>query len=573
MNEVYTPNVWNNNSTNAAGVYDYWLTIDESASNVKNAALYGVEIVNEGHGVRYTRETGVNNSVTLKYNYVLIDGTVVEGDKAPAFTMWMEEVMASANTIVLERLETAMDATWNETTGMYELTATYSLDDLTADMSDLDKVVWKAGLSWTKELIGGEGNNNATWNNTELAYNRINHSIDAKKNEITFVFGVKNDGGANFFLNNAYELTLTGDDPDAMNTVATIVLPFEFTQPTLDITRVSGEKAIWSADGKTLSLYGDYVAKNEMEYMYAPLYEAFSTAYSVDSKNEIVWGQGAQYYTLNHTSDPLDCAMGHVDYTVLGVNYENDLNYRALTNLLISSKTLEWGASSLASNVGAGIPVEADYVFYGVYPATAEQVSDFTLRFASLLGDAQAVATKEDTYVSNNVTREVILTDADFNLVDALGSTFYLFDGVKADGNIEARTDMNLRQGFEEGSEGFATDWTLTTVAPVAYYYKNGVKTALNVVLDKSGSAILKENTNTKTRYWEAGNADAADVLVTMLPAQEAKKDAGYEAIPGGVQIQLPTSVGTTESVTIEFTLKDVFGVAKTLTVVVKASK
>ena len=58
-----------------------------------------------------------------------------------------------------------------------------------------------------------------------------------------------------------------------------------------------------------------------------------------------------------------------------------------------------------------------------------------------------------------------------------------------------------------------------------------------------------------------------------MLPAMEAKKDAGYAALAGGVQIQLPTSVGTTEPVTIEFTLEDVFGVEKTLSVVVKASK
>ena len=165
------------------------------------------------------------------------------------------------------------------------------------------------------------------------------------------------------------------------------------------------------------------------------------------------------------------------------------------------------------------------------------------------------------------------MTDENFNLVDALGNDFFLFDGIKADGNVEARTDMNLRQGFEEGTEGFATDWTLVSVTPTAYYYKNGVKTSLEVDVNKSGSAHLKENSNTKTRYWEAGAADANNVLVTMLPAMEAKKDAGYAALAGGVQIQLPTSVGTTEPVTIEFTLEDVFGVEKTLSVVVKASK
>ena len=36
---------------------------------------------------------------------------------------------------------------------------------------------------------------------------------------------------------------------------------------------------------------------------------------------------------------------------------------------------------------------------------------------------------------------------------------------------------------------------------------------------------------------------------------------------------KLPSSIGTTEPVTIEFKLKDVFGVTKTLKVVVKAAK
>ena len=570
VNEVYTPDIWTTNSVNAAGVYDYWLTIEESANNLKDATLYGVEIVNDGHAVRYTRETGVKNSVVLRYNYILIDGTIVKGDKAPTFRMWMEEEMASANTIVLERLETPLDAKWNKTTGMYEMSRTYSLADLTAEMSDVDKLVWKAGLVWSKTLIGGEGNNNADWINNELAYNRISHIIDFKKNEITFIFGVKTNEN-NFYLNNAYELTLTGTDPSAMNTVATIVLPFEFTQPTLDITRVNGEKAIWNKN--VLSLYGDYIEKDGTAYMYAPLYEAFDGYYGYDAKGKFEWTKNAYYYTLNHTSDPIDCAFGHADFTVLGKNYENELHNIALAgNLTITSKAAEWGAAALASNVGAGIPVEADYTFYGVYPATEEQVADFTLRFASLLGDAQAVETVETSYTANNVTREVILTDEDFNLVDALGSAFFLFDGVKADGNIDNRSDMNLRQGFEEGSEGFATTWTLVSVDPIAYYTKNGVETKI-AVEKNANNATLVENTQTKTRNWEAGKAHAEKVLVTMLPATQAWKSKGYDALAGGVQIQLPTSVGTTEAVTVVFTLEDVFGVQKQVKVVVKAAK
>lgn len=220
--------------------------------------------------------------------------------------------------------------------------------------------------------------------------------------------------------------------------------------------------------------------------------------------------------------------------------------------------------------------IDADYTFYGVYPATDEQVSDFTLRFASLLGDATSVKANGE-FTSNNVTREVILTDADFTLTDALGDTFYLFDGVKSDGNVDKRSDMNLRQGFEEGTEGFETSFTLATAGIKAYYYKNGSKMDIPVTVgttEGSGAknAELVDNPNTLTRAWVPGTISETDVIVTDLPAKEAIKP-NYAAIPGGVMIQLPSFVGTTEPVIIEFQLIDVFGVTKTLSVTVKAAK
>ena len=269
--------------------------------------------------------------------------------------------------------------------------------------------------------------------------------------------------------------------------------------------------------------------------------------------------------------------------------------YQFLNNSLIdivaSSKAVEWNTFINKADVElntAEFLIDADYTFYGVYPATDEQVSDFTLRFASLLGDATSVKANGE-FTSNNVTREVILTDADFTLTDALGDTFYLFDGVKSDGNVDKRSDMNLRQGFEEGTEGFETTFTLAKADIKAYYYKNGVKTNINVKPGQvnedgngfdaatgtlsAGNAYLYVNKNTKTRTWIPGVVDAANIIVTDLPAAEAVKSDGYAAIPGGVMIQLPSSIGTTEPVTIEFGLKDVFGVTKTLSVTVKAAK
>lgn len=86
-------------------------------------------------------------------------------------------------------------------------------------------------------------------------------------------------------------------------------------------------------------------------------------------------------------------------------------------------------------------------------------------------------------------------------------------------GEGDKRSDMNLRQGFEEGTEGFETDFTLATAGIKAYYYKNGVKQNIPVTVGaEDTNATLVTNENTKTRAWEPGSISATDVIVTDLP-------------------------------------------------------
>ena len=584
VNVDYTPIVsYISPSVDAAAVYDYWITLEQSAKNLKNAQLYGVEIDKEGHSFKFTRETGVNNSIKFVYNYILMDGTIVQGDKdAPHFLAYQREEMANAHEITLERLKTAMDATVildankNYTNEYVLTTKAYDLAKLVGDMSDVEKAVWKSAIassSYKWNLIGGEAgeewDNWNEWNsvNYQRAWNII-PVFDTKENTVVFKFYVSSTYAANFILNKAYELTVTVNDEDTKTPVASIILPFEFTQPTLDITRVNGEKAIWNDKKNVLSIYGDLVNEN---YMYVPFYEAFTTAYATQYSK---FGPSARYYTLSNAYGD-DAILRMYNAKFLGHNYEL-LENVSLTNIVYSSKATEWNTWAYAGYVNDedyAFNIIADYKFYGVYPATKDQVSDFTLRFASLLGDAKKVEAKKE-FTSNNVTREVVLTDADFTLVDALDDTFYLFDGVKADGNVDKRSDMNLRQGFEEGTEGFATNFTLANANASAYYYKNGNKVAIHVFVGTvNTNAKFVTNANTKTRAWEPGTISATDVIVTDLGANEAVKSEGYAAVPGGIMIQLPSSIGTTEPVTIEFKLKDVFGVTKTLKVVVKAAK
>ena len=415
VNKEYVP-TYSTSSVDANAVYDYWLTFEQSADNLKAVQLYGAEIVNDGHSFRYTRDTGVNNSVKLVYNYILMDGTVVEGDKAPIFTALMREEMATEHTVTLERLNVPMDAkyidgkdnkelTWidnwiwsNNGEKVFALnTEAYSLTELLNGMSDVEKAVWNSAIannSVKLTVIGGEGDNNQDNDNDDMGHN-VRYSVDTKNNTITFQFCVSYGYPYNFSLNNAYQLTLTVNDQDTQTPVASIVLPFEFTQPTLDITRENGEKAIWTSDTE-LRLYGDKVGN----YMYAPLFEAFTTAYEKEYSKFI---PNAEYYVLK----------GNPKYNIYDgkiMDYTYDKLNAPLTEIAYSSKAEEWETYIHKGDVNSSeIEIFAEYNFYGVYPATEEQVKDFTLVFASLLGDAKEVKTKASEYISNNVTREVIL--------------------------------------------------------------------------------------------------------------------------------------------------------------------
>ena len=597
VNKEYVP-TYSTSSVDANAVYDYWLTFEQSADNLKAVQLYGAEIVNDGHSFRYTRDTGVNNSVKLVYNYILMDGTVVEGDKAPIFTALMREEMATEHTVTLERLNVPMDAkyidgkdnkelTWidnwiwsNNGEKVFALnTEAYSLTELLNGMSDVEKAVWNSAIannSVKLTVIGGEGDNNQDNDNDDMGHN-VRYSVDTKNNTITFQFCVSYGYPYNFSLNNAYQLTLTVNDQDTQTPVASIVLPFEFTQPTLDITRENGEKAIWTSDTE-LRLYGDKVGN----YMYAPLFEAFTTAYEKKYSKFI---PNAEYYVLK----------GNPKYNIYDgkiMDYTYDKLNAPLTEIAYSSKAEEWETYIHKGDVNSSeIEIFAEYNFYGVYPATEEQVKDFTLVFASLLGDAKEVKTKASEYISNNVTREVILKDTDFTLTDALGNPFYLFDGITADGNIDPRDEMNQRQGFEEDTEGFARNFVLAN-ANITAVDKNGktifdkakgsiiVGTAGTAVVDPDGSITITqgyagfyENLYTKTNGWAVSGPYEDKVVVVNLPAKQANKKEGLPAVPGGIMIQLPNNIGTTEPITLKFELVDVFGVTKTLSVTVKAAK
>ena len=588
----------------AAGViYDYELRLNQDAENLKRASVYGAKVTEDGHAWIAEKEAGVYNPISFDIIYILLDGTVqkIENYVTVNFTAQLTEekdafYLEDATAYVATPLKAEYNKDLSDAIGgnvFIHTSKEYDLADLVAKFSDTEKLVWNQAVEkyqgdasvFSSTLIGGDGENNYWEDNKDVA-EHISYVI--KDNKIQFKFAVSSIYANNFMLDKAYQYTISVVDPDNKGAkLATIVLPFEFTQPELDITRVSGEKAIWTSDTE-LRVYGDKVNKNGVDYMYAPLYEAFTTAYEKQFSKFV---PGANYYMLSLKDKAI------YDGLFMGTPWNGGASTPAsLTNLDYSSTAEGWNTSINKLDVQnkTEIAIHAEYYFYGVYPATEEQVKDFTLRFSSLLGDAETVKANSE-FTSTSVTREVVLTDKDFTLVDALGDQFYLFNGVKDDGNVIKRSELNSNQKFEEGTEGFEIDFTLASLAST-----NGIKvkdangneidgieirkgniSPTDGTINEDGTVTVPAdsdvafyvNSKTKTRGWAAQTATGNSIIVTDLPAKQADKPNGYAAIPGGIMIQLPSSIGTTEPVTIEFELVDVFGVTKTLSVTVKAAK
>ena len=646
-------------------IYDYKLSIDTKKMTKVKIDEYGLAISEDQHSFNAQNAQAVNNQVHLIVDYILINGE--KGSVEITCNIVNSDIVVVENNVNLGT--SVLDAEWKAADKVpFSDLANRFVDEKSVKFNpqevfgaNYDQWIdaMYSGLNGRSDnskayflknyasIVGGDPINNDAEYNKELIRHLVYFDyVDAKGvsciygvkdgeeltrlKEITglkvyFIAGTynKNAGGAiqqtavtapyytvsgttswnNGFaipLDNAFRVKVETQKQE--QTVASYTFTFELTQPELDITRVNGEKAIWDNDKNILSVYGDKVEIEKVPAMNIPLYEAFTTAYA-KPYSEFV--KNAPYYTLSKGVNENDEFFTYAGYEVIGQEYLQ-LDKAPLSDIIYSGNANEWNSRTVnLGSIGAGLPIDAEYHFYGVYPATDEQVPDFTLRFASLLGDAkdEDIVTKATDYTVHNVSREIVLTDTHFTLKDALGDTFYLFDGVKADGTIDNRSEMNHRQGFEEDKEGFAKTFKLamgttvgTTVTNVTvedmngHPIKNSDGSEVKAVLGKDGKAAVDENGTitftgddvtagyyenryTKTNGWAAAPNTGSDIIITNLPAKQANKPEGFAAVPGGIMIQLPASIGTTEPVVLKFELVDVFGVTKTLSVTVKAAK
>lgn len=578
IGEEYKP-VFKANAKDSCLIYDYWLTV-EGVQNQKDALTYGVEISDDGHLYVAKKEAAIDNSITLTYNYISIDGKVGNttfdvtfGEKRDAN---MDKAFSNQK-MEFNAVPTAVGS------NVFTMAKTFDLSTgFLAEKTKEQLIKWNDALLRGKievKLDGGDPDNNADnlnnllANNIRYTFNQFDAADKKKDGALKVDFLVSNTADRNFTLDNAYRLTFTVKDKDDKSVIGTIVLPFELSLPTLDITRENYNKAVWSSDKTAVKIYGDYYENN----MRLPFYEAFNNAWSSPSVGN---------YMLAKTEKGISAA------TIMSLSYDKFVA-TALTAIVRTPMSKDWNTFIAAEDVAAAYnpvedetpeeaaarrlknvaPIKASYKMYGVYDMN---VSDFTLTFASLLGEGSVGVKEGSKAVSKDDKRSIILTDADFTLTTGLGKAFYLFDGIKDNKTVIEREMLN-RDRFEEGVLGFAKDYDLIKHVS-AYYMLNGEKTALEVVASpagdgdkEEGKALLVEDTKTRTRSYVAPAAAADKIQYSLIDAVALEyvdaihSEYTYPAIAGGIMLQLPTTIGTTEPVTVVFTLVDIFGVEKEL--------
>ena len=599
-----------------SAVYDYWLTLEQSASNLQKAELYGVKISDDGYTFSFNRETAVGNEIKFVYNYILVNGTIYQGqtgtNQGDEFTVKFAEEMANVTTTAFPDLIKPFDAELASATyvmytgeaagagnGFVPTTNTffmtkddYDFTEFYNGLSDANKLVWNAAietLSTTAEdavsfeLFGGEGGNNADNNNADLLKN-IRYKIDNTNKKIGLQFLVDEalesmpNGSDNFKLNTAYELVMTVKDPIANNVVAQLTFPFELQQPTLDIIHTKDKWTVWTTDQnghETLTSYGAYgkttVDPNNAVKMYLPLYEAFQ-AWTTE---HTVYDNNAKYYQMMQ-DDASDVTLLGKGQNVIG-KFESDLKYSTswnAWNTTVADATVTYNSNG--DEVERSVLVQPEFKHYGVYEEP--KVKDFTLKFASLLNHSSLkMADGKETLVVNTGTHDVFISNDILNLMTPMEGKFFLFDGIDADGKVVVRKTLN-EASFNEEQRGFMTVDEIFNVANFSAKAKTGSTTYNNFInAGKAGWAI---DAQTGKLSYTIDTPDADEIKIYQVDAAAKRPAVSGEVIDptttmvgahtGGIVIQLPTAVADQEEVEITLTIEDGLGFTNDLKFTVK---
>ena len=602
---------------NSDQIYKYKLRLSQTASNLRFAEVFGATVTPDAQGYLATKEAGIYNSIKYDICGVFINGVPFEIKEAIVVNYTNEMTTDRSWTIdaiskkpldadlVKKRadISTYITDQLNATGKIFAYTYTYDLTEKVAELSDTEKLVWDQAIAEGKifsmrdnknlygnGLIGGEGDNNAS-NVNELLNRHMTWNINPRNaqkdpNLLTVTFYVSDSWdqtkatdyttianwveNSNFMLNNAYQLTLYVADPEneAMN-VAEIVLPFEFTQPTLDITPDTGNFTQWTTKTngeEVLMSYGAY----DNTTMWLPLYEAFKAW----TKEYTEYDANAEYYKLYKTTND-GYLMG--DYTINKKHkLDSELEY---TTVWKSWKTYTGAATAAANNEELTMTVKTEYSHYGVYPETlftgGETDNQFELVFASLLKNSTVeMAEGSETLVAKAGTNDVFISDDILNLTTPMKQKFYLFDGLNGGTKVD-RVELN-KKSFNEEQRPFITVDQLfekyNNKLVVSAKDKNGTKEH-TVTVGTWANTMWVIDPVSGERSYNLGDPDPAEIKIFNVPAFPAVQDPNHqwsaanvvEGHTGGMAIQLPSSIADKEEIEFTITLRDDLGFTKAL--------
>lgn len=607
-------------------VYKYKMRLTQNAQNLRYAEVFGATVTEDGQGYLATKEAGVFNEISYDICGVYINGETFTATIEVRFTnemttdrSWTIDAISKkpldADLVKRADISTYITDQLNTTGKIFAYTYTYDLTEKVAELSDTEKLVWDQAIANIKSLrddkdlyinglIGGEGDNNAT-NVNELLNRHMTWSINSRNasknpNLLTVTFYVSDSWdqtkatgytaisdwveNSNFMLNNAYQLTLYVVDPEnpAMN-VAEIVLPFEFTMPTLDITPDEGNFTEWKTLGNTLEEYLYSYGAFDGTGMWLPMYEAFKAW----TKEYTAYDANAEYYKLwKITKDSGNSILlgqnTAGDKTQNFVTLDDDLTYTTIWNDWATKVT---DATPIVDNGGnkieKSIQVGVEYKHYGVYSEDlftgGETDNTFVLVFASLLNHSTVAMTEgSETLIAKAGTSDVFISDDILNLTTPMKQKFYLFDGL-VDGKTVVRKDLN-KNSFNEDQRPFITVADLFAIS-------SGATSAVVTAKDKNGTEehTVEVGTWSDTmwvidpvsgeRSYNLGTPDNSAIKIFNVPAFPAVQDPTHqwtaanvvEGHTGGMAIQLPSSIADKEEIEFTITLNDELGFTKAL--------
>ena len=334
-------------------------------------------------------------------------------------------------------------------------------------------------------------------------------------------------------LDNAFRVKVETQKQE--QTVASYTFTFELTMPDCPITRVKStnddKSVLWTKDADNndvLKVYGEQAPTGETEsIIYGDLRDAFTGAFDYKTGKYTATTEAGYYNIYVAGVDQEKALLGQINTT----NNPVTLDY-----ITANSLWSEWNTWQYLAYGGDFVTMEANKVIYNHYGVYAEELPKFYVGFASKIEDSYdkdnghadypkynqvtgqtGVGTEANPLMAQTVYTgstldeyKVVLTDANFELKDAFGYTYKLFDAVtyKNDGTVASQNKRNAinnmwandREGINDnvdityglaptakvdGASSSLVDFTLnsTTISGTTYY------TGLTITIDKSVAA------------------------------------------------------------------------------------